>query len=406
MANIRPFRAIRTSRDKASLLATRSYLTYSKKTIDEKLKNNPYTFLHIIKPSVKNDQTNLKVDKYKIIKNKFTFFLKSGILKKDKIRGYYIYQKYDNQNKFTGIIAATSIEEYLNNNIKKHEKTLDKREKMFSEYLDQVGFNADPVLLTHKPIKEINKFISKFIKKRSEYEFTTTDKCLHKLWIVNKKNDIELITKYYKKIKNLYIADGHHRCASSALLSKKRNCLKSKYFMSYLIDENQLKILSFNRMIKNLNGYTSKEFLEKLKKRFNVVNIQDKIYIPNKKNEISMYINKKWYSLILKKQKNSKFSSDELGPSILSNNIFEPILNIKNERTSKNIAFYQGGISLSKIIEEVNNNIYDVAFILQPLSIDAIKKISDNNETLPPKSTYIEPKLRSGLTIYPINNEY
>jgi len=128
--------------------------------------------------------------------------------------------------------------------------------------------------------------------------------------------------------------------------------------------------------------------------------------MPNKKNEISMYLNKKWYSLILKKQKNSKFSSDELSPSILSKNIFEPILNIKNERTSKNIDFYHGGISLSKITEEVNNNIYDVAFILQPVSIDAIKKISDKNETLPPKSTYIEPKLRSGLTIYPINNEY
>ena len=222
MAKIRPFKAIRPTRDKASLVATRSYLSYSNEMIKEKLTHNPYTFLHIIKPEHNQKVKISEVNRLKLTKNRFNQFIKKGILKKDKTATYYIYQQSNKFNTFTGIIASTSIEDYVNNKIKKHEHTLPKREGIFCKYLDIVGFNADPVLLSHEPNDKIKNILKKYVDSRPEYEFTTTNKSLHKLWLANDNKDIIAITNTFKEIENLYIADGHHRCASSALLSEKR----------------------------------------------------------------------------------------------------------------------------------------------------------------------------------------
>ena len=399
MAIIRPFKAIRPARDKASLVATRSYLTYSEETIKEKLDHNPYTFLHIINPDYNTSIKRSGVIKFKLIKKKFHQFISQGILKKDKIETYYIYQQSNELNTFTGIIAASSIKDYLNNKIKKHEQTLSKREKMFCKYLDITGFNADPVLLSHEPNNKIQEILAKYTKSRSEYEFTTTNKSLHKLWLVNDITDVNNITDAFKKIENLYIADGHHRCASSALLSQDKNSESNDYFMSYLIDETQLNILSFNRLIRDLNGLTSTELLNKIKKKYTVRN-KKKSYSPSLKNEISMYLDNTWYSLIFNQLENTSCSS-QLDTSILSKNILKPILNIKDERTDKNISFLEGTIPLSTIKEKVDSGEYAAAFILKPISITSIKQVANKNEILPPKSTYVQPKLRSGLTIYP-----
>ena len=398
MVKIRPFKAIRPVRDKASLVATRSYLTYSNETIKEKLDHNPYTFLHIINPDYNASIKTSGSAKFKLVKEKFNQFISEEVLKKDHVAMYYIYQQSNALNTFTGIIAASSIKDYINNKIKKHEQTLSKREKMFCKYLDITGFNADPVLLSHKPSNTIKEILAKYIQHRSEYEFTTTNKSLHKLWLVNDIKDINNITRAFKNIENLYIADGHHRCASSALLSKERK--SNDYFMSYLIDETQLNILSFYRLIRNLNGLTPTELLNKIKEKYTVIDKND-LYAPSLENEISMYLDNTWYSLIFN-QKKSTSKSSNLDPSILSNNILKPILNIIDERTDNNISFLDGRIPLSEIQHKIDNNEYAVAFIVQPISITSIKEVADNNEILPPKSTYVEPKLRSGLTIYPI----
>ena len=401
MAIVRPFKAIRPARDKANLVASRSYLTYSDETIKEKIDHNPYTFLHIIKPDYNTPKKTTGVAKFKLVKEKFQQFISDGILKKDAVESFYIYQKKNQLNTFTGIIGASSVEDYLNNKIKKHEQTLTKREKMFRNYLDITGFNAEPVLLAHEPNKEIKSILDKYTSTRSEYEFTTTNKSLHKLWIVDDVSDIKMITNAFEKIENIYIADGHHRCASSALFYKDKKSELSSYFMSYLVDENQLNILNFNRLVKHLNGLTASKLLEKIKEKYALTYKKESPYSPTLKYEISMYLEGKWYSLIANKQKYSS-TAESLDPSILSKNILKPLLNILDERTDQNISFLDGTIPLSVIKAKVDSGEYAVGFILKPISITAIKKVADNNEIMPPKSTYIQPKLRSGLTIYPI----
>ncbi len=401
MAIVRPFKAIRPERDKANLVASRSYLTYSDETIKEKLDHNPYTFLHIINPDYNMPKKTTGLAKFKLVKEKFQQFIADGILKKDAVESFYIYQKKNQLNTFTGIIGASSVEDYLNNKIKKHEQTLTKREKMFRNYLDITGFNAEPVLLAHEPNKEIKSILDKYTSTRSEYEFTTTNKSLHKLWIVDNARDIKMITNAFEKIENIYIADGHHRCASSALFYKDQKSELSSYFMSYLVDENQLNILNFNRLVKHLNGLRASELLEKIKKKYTLTYKKESPYSPTLNDEISMYLEGKWYSLIANKQKYSS-TAESLDPSILSKNILKPLLNILDERTEQNISFLDGTIPLSVIKAKVDSGEYAVGFILKPISITAIKKVADNNEIMPPKSTYIQPKLRSGLTIYPI----
>lgn len=401
MGIIRPFKAIRPSRDKANLVASRSYLTYSEETIKEKLDHNPYTFLHIINPDYNSKKKKDGIDKFILIKKKFKEFINNDIFKKDNTESFYIYQKKNQFNTFTGIIGASSVSDYINNNIKKHEQTLTKREEMFCKYLETTGFNADPVLLSHEPNKEIQKTLDKYTKIRAEYEFTTTNRSLHKLWIVDNKDDIKNIITAFDKIENIYIADGHHRCASSALLSKNKKSDSSSYFMSYLIDENQLNILNFNRLVKHLNGLSTSQFLSKVRLNYTVTEKSKNSYSPTFENEISMYLDGLWYSLIAIKQKYNSMT-ESLDPTILSKKILNPILNIVDERTDKNISFLDGTIPLLEIKEKIDNGEYNVAFILKPISIEAIKKVADNNEFMPPKSTYVEPKLRSGLTIYPI----
>ena len=401
MATINPFKAIRPTRDKVNLVASRSYLTYSDETIKEKLDHNPYTFLHIINPEYNILKKETGKAKFKLVRKKFNQFINQGILKKDDSEHYYIYQKSDQLNTFIGIIAAASIEDYLSNKIKKHEQTIKDREEMFCNYLDITGFNADPVLLAHEPNENIKKILNKYINNRSEYEFTTTNKSMHKLWLVDNIIDINIIKNTFKGIKHIYIADGHHRCASSALLSKNKTSELSSYFMSYLIDESQLRILNFNRLVKHLNGLNPEELVEKIKVRYTIIQKNENTYAPQLKNEISMYLDKKWYSLTAKEQKYTSISKS-LDPSILSDNILKPILNIIDERTNKDITFLDGSIPLTTLKNQVDNREYAVAFILKPIPISLIKQVADNNETMPPKSTYVEPKLRSGLTIYPI----
>ena len=405
MAKIVPFRAIRPSRDKVSLVASRSYLSYSKEILDEKLENNPYTFLHIINP---NYSAGYKVNsydkKFKLVKEKFKSFIKEGIFKKDNSDSFYIYQKNNVEgNSFIGIIGAASVLDYQNSKIKIHEQTIKKREELFKNYLQTTGFNAEPVLLTYPDHKCINEIIQRYTQTRAEYEFTTTNKSQHKLWLVNDKKDIRLIEQSFSEIENLYIADGHHRFASSSLLAKESkniNNSNTKFCMSYLITEDQLQIISFNRLLKNFNDLSHKEFLTQIKKKYQIKEVQ-KAFVPTQKNEISLYISKKWYSLIaIEEYVNRKHCVEKLDPAILSNNILAPILGITDARNDKRLSFIDGTHSLKEIQQKVDSGEFKAAFLLKPISINQIKEVADQGESMPPKSTYIKPKLRSGMLIY------
>ncbi len=411
MAIIRSFKAIRPTRDKVNLVASRSYLSYSDETLKEKLDNNPYTFLHIINPNNKKSEKNSGTEKYKLIKKKFKEFVDDGVLLEENEECLYIYQQTKEKNIYTGIIAAASIDDYINGNIKIHEQTLTKREELFKDYLKNTGFNSEPVLLTYQDNFRINSIVQKKIKERSEYEFTTTNKVLHKFWILNNKDKINTIVEEFKKIQDIYIADGHHRSASSHLLCKNIRERNPNYnaqdnfnfFMSYLIPESELNILNFNRLIKHTNSYSNEELINKIKENYILYKKGEKLYSPVSENEISMYLSGEWYSLVAKKRKYQSIS-ESLDPSILSKYILSPILGIKDEKTDKNVSFFDGTIDLSVIKDKVDSGEFSIAFILKPIDIESLKKVSDNNETMPPKSTYIEPKLRSGLTIYNLEN--
>ena len=406
MAIIRPFRAVRPTRDKANLVASRSYLSYSDETLKEKLDNNPFTFLHIINPDY-NNKKKYGTEKFKLVKQKFADFNSDGTLFQDEKQSVYIYSQEKDNNIFTGIITATSVDDYLNGNIKIHEQTITKREEVFKDYLQITGFNSEPVMLTYSDNENINSIVSNKMLERSEYEFTTTNKVCHKLWKIDDEKVINKIVSEFKNIKDIYIADGHHRSASSSLLCENLRKENPNYnpednfnfFMSFLIPESQLNIINFNRLIKHTNGFTEQEIISEIEKSYSIKNKGKNIYSPNLKDEISMYLEGKWYSLISHSKKyNSTFES--LDPSILSENILSPILGITDEKTDKNITFLDGTIPLSEIKTKVDSGEYKVAFILKPINIDSLKKVADNKEIMPPKSTYVEPKLRSGLTIY------
>ncbi len=403
MASVQPFKAIRPTRDKANLVASRSYLSYSDKTLTEKLDHNPYTFLHIINPDYSDVVKKSGIQKFEITKAKFEEFQKKGIFLQEDEPCFYLYQQNNNRNVFEGIIAATAIKDYQNGIIKKHEHTLTKRKQMFKSYLEITGFNADPVLLSHAPNKTISEVIEKHKLQRAEYEFATTNKSVHKLWLINDKTDCNMLINAFANIDNLYIADGHHRSASSALLAQTSNKANSQYFMSCLIDENQLNIINFNRLVKHTNGFTENELITEIEKSFTVKYKGKQKFSPTLKDEISMYLAENWYSLILKPELLNTDCVSKLDPAILSDNILAPILNITDEKTDKNISFEAGTSPLSAIKQKVDDGKFAVAFILKPIPMSAIKEVAANNRFLPPKSTYIEPKLRSGLTIYSID---
>jgi uncharacterized protein (DUF1015 family) len=396
MAIVRPFKAIRPTRDKANLVATRSYLSYSDETLEEKLEHNPFTFLHIINPNIKQKGIN----KFNAVKAKFNDFKEAGFFITEEKETFYIYQQTNENQTFEGIIGATAVADYLNGNIKKHEHTITAREKMFESYLDTTGFNAEPVLLCHQKNTAVTNLIQNYKVTRAEYEFATTDKTIHKLWLVNSTKDINIIINSFKSIDNLYIADGHHRSASSALLAQNSTKKNSPYFMSFLIDENQLNIINFNRLIKHTNGLTSYELIAEIEKSYTVIKKGSIPYSPSFTDEISMYIRGTWYSLIALPESIEQDCVSKLDPAILSKNILAPILNITDEKTDENISFESGTTPLSMIANKIDSGEYEIAFILKPISISALKEVADNNRFMPPKSTYIEPKLRSGLTIY------
>ncbi len=409
MAIVSPFKAVRATRDKVALVSSKSYEDYSVAELEAKLNFNPFSFLHIINPGYKFHQEVTGKERFSLVKNRFIEFKENKIFTTDVSPAFYIYKKRIDHQEFCGIIGATSVADYKNNHIKKHEGTIKSREKLFKNYLKTVGFNAEPVLLTYPDNQEIEGIVSKYLNQRAEYEFTTSDKRNHQLWTVCDSTDILAISTAFEKIPTLYIADGHHRSSSSCLLAsqlKKENPNHTgkeayNFFMSFLIPESHLKISEFNRLIKDLNGLTKEAFLIKLDQWFRIENKGNQLYRPSKQHHFSMYLEGEYYSLYLRKSVYAFTDAlSALDTEILYRTVLHPILGIKNLRKSKRIAYTHGKNDVFKIKEKVDSGAFKVGFGLVPTSIEQLKAIADADLQMPPKSTYIEPKLRSGLTLY------
>lgn len=410
MAIVKPFKAVRATRDKVAMVSSKSYEIYSPEMLNAKLAFNPYTFLHVINPGYKYHKQDITGDqRFKLVHNRYLEFKEDGIFTKDKTPGFYIYQKTTPTNSFCGIIAATSVEDYHNNNIKKHEGTLKERELLFETYLKNTGFNAEPVLLTYPDNDSINSVIEKYRANRAEYEFSTTDKDVHLLWLVDDQNDIERITSAFAKINTLYIADGHHRSTSSCLLAKNLAKENSKhtgnenynFFMSYLLPESQLSIYEFNRFIKDLNGLTPEEFLIELDAFFRIENRGQELYRPKKKHQFTMYLNGEFYALHLRKSAYEFTDAlSKLDAQILYQTILKPILGLKDIRNASKILYSQDKSDSLELKTKVDSGDFKISFGMLPTTINELKEIVDADMLMPPKTTYIEPKLRSALTIY------
>ncbi len=408
MAIVKPFRAVRPTRDKASLVTTRSYELYDAKERSAILRYNPFSFLHILEPGFKFNKVVKGMERFKLVNNRFLEFKENEIFLKEEDPVFYLHEKSFGDQIFWGIIAVCSVEDYERSVIKKHENTLAEREKLFGQYLEIAGFNAEPVLITYPDQTEIDNLHKRYRVQRAEYEFTTNKKRKHQLWVIDDPADIELIEKTFDNIPYLYIADGHHRSASSHYL---KNLLKSKnkahqgdefynYFMTYLIPESNLHISSFDRFIKKL-ALSKEDFLVQLDAYFRIELLGNELYRPSKKHHFSMYLDGDYYKLYLRNEKYViENALDDLDAQVLYNTILKPILKIDDLSSDKNIVYMAEKENVNQLKTVVDEKKYAIGFGLYPVTTEQLKAVADAKLTMPPKSTYIQPKLRSGLTIY------
>jgi len=404
MAKIKPFKAVRPAADKVALVTCRTYDDYSSAELAAWLDFNPYSFLHVIHPAYANAQKVSLEKRFKAVANKYQDFKHDQILIEEEHPVFYLYEIQSKGQTFTGIIAGTSVKDYQDNVIKKHEDTLQYRVELFKDYLHQTNFNTEPVLITYPDSVEINTFIALRKKSKPVYEYSTTNKEKHTLWKIDTQSEIDWLQEHFENIPNLYIADGHHRSASAELLYEQDKHLGNEnlnYFMSFLIAESNVKIYEFNRLIRDLNGLSKEEFIKKLSENFIIKAKDQEIWKPQNKFEFGMYLAGSFYALFYKHENHNATSVlDSLDAQILYDKVLFPLLGIEDLRNDERIDYIPGKQSISVIKDLIDEGEFEVGFMLYPSDINEIKALADNNLIMPPKSTYIEPKFRSGLVVY------
>ena len=411
MTVIKPFRAIRPSRDKAYLVATRPYYAYKKNVLEAKLETNPYTYLHVINPEFYETEKTApnSVERYQKSREKLEEFIADGTLIQDDKETLYVYRQSKGEYSFLGIIGGASVDQYNSGHIKKHEATITSREKHFTDYLSVVQCNAEPVLLFHAEHNKLSALLDKIALERPEYEFSTTEKIKHEIWLVQDTTTLKEIQNYYSELNAVYIADGHHRCASSARYSAEINAAGNdlrNHFLAYFISEKRMEILDYNRLVNDLNGLTVADFLAKIELNFEVSKVEN-VHLHNRSDKnILMYLDAIWYNLAVRD--NSVNESDVvecLDTAILTAKLLTPILDIHDLKTDERINFINGVKGLDGIKLAVDEGDARVGFALFPVSVAQLKAVADNDRIMPPKSTWVEPKLRSGLTMYPLTDD-
>ncbi len=416
MAKVLPFKAIRPTSDKVHLVASRSVDGYNTSELKDKLAGNPFTFLHVINPDFEDGKRTRPGSRERLskVKRRFKSFIREKVFRHEEKPAYYIYRQIKEDHEYIGIIACISIDDYLNGVIKVHEQTITQREEKLKEYLEVCEFNAEPVLFCYPNDKKIDELIVSISKSAPEYDFTTTDRVRHTLWTVSDSNNVTTVEQRFAGIPAIYIADGHHRSASSALLGTVRRKQKKdytgteafNYYLGVFFAETQLKIYDYNRLVKDMNDLSPEELLQKLGSKFEVKKQAVEIFKPTRKHELSMYLAGQWYSLIAKEGTyNSSDPVGSLDASILTEHILSPLFGITDLKIDKRIAFVPGVKGPEALKKNVDDGKAEVAFGLYPVTMEHLKWIADTNNIMPPKSTWVEPKMRSGLVIYSFEEE-
>ena len=401
MSNIRPFRALRPHNEYAEQVASRPYDVLNSEEARKEVENNLLSFLHVTKPEVDlppaTDPYSNEV--YEKAKQNLEHFIERKILFQEEKPCYYIYELGWKGRSQTGLVCVSSVEDYFNDVIKKHEFTRPDKELDRINHMRITGAQTGNVFLACKDIKELNDVFEHWKKNNNaEYHFTAPDGVSHAIWIVNTPATIDIITNLFKeKIPFTYIADGHHRAASAAKVSEQLpDSTEAKYFLTTIFTANQLAILDYNRVVKDLNGLTDEDFIKKLEESFDVRK-SDAAVSPKNLHEFGMYLGNQWYAL---SSKQNTWKNDPIGVldvTILQENILDKHLGIKDQRTDKRIDFVGGIRGLTELEKRVNSGEMKVAFSLHPVSIQQLFDIADSGNVMPPKSTWFEPKLRDGL---------
>lgn len=408
MSKIIPFKAVRPPRDKVHLVASRSYVTYDADQLHQKLRDNPYSFIHIINPEFgKHAKTEPNSpERFELIRKKYEEFVDKEFLIEEDEDAFYIYRQTTPEQVFTGIVCGVDIREYLEGKIKIHEHTLTSRVQTFTNYLDICDFNAEPVLLTF-PHDEIDfrGLIEQVMNQRPEYDFTTTNMNRHEVWIIRDEKEIKKIQEAFQKVNELYIADGHHRMASSVNLGENRRARNSwtedhicNYALAMLIPDDILSIQPFHRILQLEDGIDEKHLVQSLEENFEVQPCGD-CFLPPKPHQFGMRLKSGWYTLKFKGEISSNRAVNRLDPVVLTHFILEPIFKIFDQKTDDRISFIPGKDPIEPFEKAIDNGFFSVLFTLHPVSPEELFAVSDAGEVMPPKSTYIEPKLRSGLTM-------
>ncbi len=410
MAVVRPFKCVRPNKDVVSKVAALPYDVYNRKEAKEEVKKEPLSFLKIDRAESQFDDSVDTYDPrvYQKAKEMFEEEVEKGIYEEIDEDYYYIYELTMDGRSQTGIVATASIDDYLNNVIKKHENTRADKEVDRINHVDVMSAQTGPIFLAYRENSVITEEIEKAKKNAPLFDFTSNDGIRHTVWVIDNKESINTIKDAFSKINALYIADGHHRCASAVKVGLKRREAhpnytgneEFNYFLSVLFPDEQLMIMDYNRVVKDLNGLTSKEFLDKLSTLFDIEE-EKQAYKPKRKATFGMYLDKKWYKLTAKINIVPNDPVDGLDVSILQNNVLGPILGIKDPKTDKRIDFV-GGIRGLKELERRCNSDMKLAFSMYPTSIQELFDVADLKLLMPPKSTWFEPKLRSGLFIHRI----
>ena len=412
MAVVRAFKAIRPTTELAEKVAALPYDVMNTEEAREMVKDNPYSFLHVDKAEIDLDPSIDHYDKvvYEKAAENLKNMRKKGTLIQEEVASLYIYKQVMDGRSQIGLVGCTSIDDYINNLIKKHENTRADKEQDRINHVDYTNSNTGPIFLTYRAKKEITDSVNAWIEAHKPvYDFVSEDGIGHTVWVIDDKAVIAALEEAFKGIDYLYIADGHHRNASAVKVGLKRREQNPSFtgneefnfYLSVMFPDEQLHIMDYNRLVKDLNGNSSEEFMTKIKEKFDVEQYKGQgQYRPEAKHSFGMFLDNKWYVLKAKVGSyNENNPVDRLDVSIMQNNLLRPILGIQDPRTDNRIDFV-GGIRGLKELERRVADDMKVAFSMYPTSIEDLMAIADAGEVMPPKSTWFEPKLRSGLFVH------
>ena len=410
---IKPFAGVRPPREFAAEVASRPYDVLN--SAEAKSEATEKSLLHIIKPEIDFDpiaDEHSQAVYDKAVEN-FNLWQQRGWLVQDSAEMYYIYaQTMDGRTQY-GLVAAANVDDYMTGKIKKHELTRKDKEEDRMIHVRIQNANIEPVFFAYPDVDEMNKIVENIVATQEpEYDFIAPDGFGHKFWAIRDAATNARITEIFAGIPALYVADGHHRTAAAALVGAEKRAANPNhtgdeeynYFLAVIFPESQLRIIDYNRVVRDLNGLTPDEFLEKLSENFDVVDMGSDIYKPNALHNFGMYLNGKWYSLTARP--GTYNDSDPIGVldvTVLSNLVFDKILNLGDLRTSRRIDFVGGIRGLGELQKRVDSGEMAVAFALYPVTMRQIIDIADTGNIMPPKTTWFEPKLRSGLVIHKLS---